>query len=432
MLFVLAVCGLIAGLEASRIFTQRAEALQDGKTDLANLAMSLTQHADQTFRGVDAVLAGLVAQLETTDRQDGDGVKRVTRWFHEEIQRLPQLLAYSVTDQHGIIFISSWVDKPNVDISDRDFFRVHVDNDDRAIFIGRPVFGRILNRWVIPISRRYNKPDGSFGGIVSAHVELSYFQKFYDQIQIGTTGSVLLISGEDKLLVRRPFVEANIGRDMSQSKIVKALKHASADTIELKAMIDGIVRINSYRRSEVYPLVVAVAESTDEILGPWRRRALHEIAETSIILVTIILAGLLIRQMTRRLAANAVKLAQANQRFDAAINNMAQGLCLYDGDRRIVISNRRYAEIYHLEPDQVTPGTSLRQVFQHRRLRGTNFALPEDENIGDQPSRRVQELANGRIVSIVRQPMSGGGWLSTHEDITERRQNEQQIAYLAE
>jgi diguanylate cyclase (GGDEF)-like protein len=432
LLFLVAVCGLIIALEASRILTQRDEALEDGKTDLANLAMSLTQHADQTFRGADAVLAGLVARLETYDRQDGDGVKRMTRWFRDEIERLPQLLAYSVTDERGIIFISSWIEKPNVDISDRDFFRIHVDNDDRAMFIGPPVFGRILGRWVIPISRRYNKADGSFGGIVSAFVELAFFQKFYDQMQIGTSGSILLLSSDEKLLVRRPFVEENIGRDMSQSNIAKALKHAPVDTVELTATMDGIVRINSYRRSEVYPLVVAVAQSTEEILAPWRRRTFHEISETAIILFTIILAGHLVRQMTRRLATNAVELAQANRRFDAAINNMAQGLCLYDADRKIVISNRKYAEIYDLDPDQVRPGTSLREVFQLRRLRGTNFARPEVEDIGNQQGQRVQELANGRIVSIVRQPMSEGGWLSTHEDITERRRNEKQIAYLAE
>ena len=432
LLFVLVVCGLISGLEATRIWTQRSEALEDGKTDLANLTMSLTQHADQTFRGVDAVLAGLVAQMETTDRQDSDGVKRMTRWFRDEIERLPQLLAYSVTDQRGIIFISSWVDTPNVDISDRDFFRIHVNNDDRAIFIGPPVFGRILNRWVIPISRRYNKADGSFGGIVSAHVELAFFQKFYDQMEIGKSGSILLLSADERLLVRRPFLEENVGRDMSRSNLAKALKNAPADTVELKATMDGIVRINSYRRSEVYPLVVAVAESTDELLASWRRRTLHEVSETAIILVTIVLAGLLVRKMTRRLATNAVELEHANQRFDAAINNMSQGLCLYDADQRIVISNRKYAEIYHLDPDQVRPGTSLDQVFQHRRPRGTNFALPEDQDIGAREGERVHELANGRIVSVVQQLMPEGGWLSTHEDITERRQNEQQIIYLAE
>jgi diguanylate cyclase (GGDEF)-like protein len=127
-------------------------------------------------------------------------------------------------------------------------------------------------------------------------------------------------------------------------------------------------------------------------------------------------------------------LEQMNGRFDAAINNMSQGVCLYDAGQKIVVSNRRYAEIYHLSPAQIKPGTSLREVLEYRRQQGTHFNnLSPDDYVGlnIRQSSEIRELTDGRIVSISRHQMSDGGWLTTHEDITDRARSEQKIAHLA-
>jgi len=134
------------------------------------------------------------------------------------------------------------------------------------------------------------------------------------------------------------------------------------------------------------------------------------------------------------IAEKAEELARMNVRFDAALNNMSQGLCMFDADQRIVVANARYADIYHLAPDQIRPGTSLRQILEYRREKGTNFATPVDDYLSTNVKRpsETQELADGRIVEIHRSPMPNGGWLTTHEDITDRALNEKRIAYLAQ
>jgi len=136
----------------------------------------------------------------------------------------------------------------------------------------------------------------------------------------------------------------------------------------------------------------------------------------------------------RELEANAAELRQMNLRFDAAINSMSHGVCLYDADQNIVVSNRRYAEIYKLSPEQVAPGTNLMQVLECRRRMGSNFAVAPEQyvRVNVKQSGETQELADGRTVSIVRRLMPDGGWLTTHEDITERATSERKIAYLAE
>ncbi len=140
------------------------------------------------------------------------------------------------------------------------------------------------------------------------------------------------------------------------------------------------------------------------------------------------------KRSERLLADKAAELAAINVRFDAALNNMSQGLCMFDAEQKVVVSNARYGEIYHLSLDQIKPGTFLRQILEYRREKGTNFAVDPDAYVkmNVKKASEVQELADGRVVAIARHGMPNGGWLTTHEEITERARDEKRIAFLAQ
>jgi signal transduction histidine kinase len=112
--------------------------------------------------------------------------------------------------------------------------------------------------------------------------------------------------------------------------------------------------------------------------------------------------------------------------FDILLDNMSQGVCLFDADQRVVFSNRRYTEIYGLNPDSVKPGTSLKEILETRAATGL-YACEDGQQLvrdggatfGEQISQ-VMRLSDGRSISLVRQPMPDGSLISTHEDITER------------
>ena len=117
-----------------------------------------------------------------------------------------------------------------------------------------------------------------------------------------------------------------------------------------------------------------------------------------------------------------------NLRLDAALENMSQGLCLYDAEQRVVIANQRFAGIYGLTADQVKPGTTLRQIVEARIANGFYAGPSPEEYINERlavfhkGSSTIQRLSDGRDIAICRQPMQGGGWVTTHEDVTEREQ----------
>jgi diguanylate cyclase (GGDEF)-like protein/PAS domain S-box-containing protein len=552
--FVLIVCAAIVVLETSRVLEQRSEALARGQRDTANLVKSLMQQAELTFRSADNLVTGLVERLENGDLDKPGGRERLIAWFQRGMGRNLQVQGFAVADQRGLLIVSSLPEWQGIDVSDREYFRYQRDINTRGLYLGAPIRGR-SGQWAIPVSRRVNNADGGFGGVAVALIEPAYFQRSYDELDIGAEGAILLASQSGKLLARRPFEEANVGRDLTQSGLFQELKTAKSNAIEIKSSTDGIVRLNSYQQSELYPLVLAVAKSTDEILAPWRARALRETIETGIFVLVIALLGLFVRKMASRLAdvnrlfeialsnmpnglvmfdlekrivisnqrfrgmyglnddevrpgtplrallethlrngetselnvdeyidvainlptqthalqdgrtvfirrnkipeigwiatheditqqkrdqdqlvANAAALERINARFDAAINSMSQGFCLFDAQQRVVVSNRRYAEIYGLSPEQIRPGTSLSAILELRRQRGTELKIDPEVYLAQhtEKSAEVQELADGRIVSIARHRMPDGGWLTTHEDITDRARNQQKIAYLAE
>jgi diguanylate cyclase (GGDEF)-like protein len=126
------------------------------------------------------------------------------------------------------------------------------------------------------------------------------------------------------------------------------------------------------------------------------------------------------------LSAQQEQVRTQNLQLDAAINNMSQGLAMVDADLRLIVCNRRYSEMYGLTPEQVRPGTSAREIFQ-ARLDNNQYSVADAESFvngwleyrGEFDSR-VQELADGRLISVTRSKMPDGGLVVTHEDITER------------
>ena len=127
-----------------------------------------------------------------------------------------------------------------------------------------------------------------------------------------------------------------------------------------------------------------------------------------------------------------------NKLFETALNNMSQGLCMFDADANLVVCNDRYIEMYGLSRDVVTPGVNLRAILQHRKERG-NFAGDPEIYVkdlhaivakGDVQTQLVQS-GDGRTVSILNRSMPNGGWVATHEDITERTRAEERIRHMA-
>ena len=128
-----------------------------------------------------------------------------------------------------------------------------------------------------------------------------------------------------------------------------------------------------------------------------------------------------------------------NLQFDTAINNMSQGLCFFDAAHRLIVCNERYVDMYDLPRDRIGPGTPLTEIVDLRFEVGSFPAMSREEYlhwrtkvaISAEPTDSIVELRNGHTFKIRHRPMPDGGWVATHEDITEQRRSEVKIEYMA-
>ncbi|MEW6436145.1 MAG: EAL domain-containing protein [Pseudomonadota bacterium] len=133
------------------------------------------------------------------------------------------------------------------------------------------------------------------------------------------------------------------------------------------------------------------------------------------------------------------KLTATNLLLDAALDNMSQGLCLYDSEHRLKVINRRFCEIFRLSPTQLRPGIVFRDVLTLSVAAGNHVDVSAEELYAQEfplinqkiAATRFMELSNGRVILIARQPTADGGWVATYEDVTERRRAEERIVFMA-
>ena len=142
------------------------------------------------------------------------------------------------------------------------------------------------------------------------------------------------------------------------------------------------------------------------------------------------IAALLMLIMAASLAL--IGTVRRNLHVSAALDNMTQGLCMFDGAARLVLCNDPYLEMYGLTRQQAYPGCPLRELLEFRKANGTFFQDIDEYVAG--AAQRVSEgkvfnnivEVRGRLFKISNRPIPGGGWVSTHEDITERRRVDQE------
>jgi diguanylate cyclase (GGDEF)-like protein len=140
-----------------------------------------------------------------------------------------------------------------------------------------------------------------------------------------------------------------------------------------------------------------------------------------------------------RLKKQESSLRETNMLLDAALENMTQGLCLYNGKQQLEFFNRRYLEIFQLPADQIRPGITFKQVLEISVAAGNHpgksveqlLAERVDPLSGPSTGTHLHEFSDGRVVSCLYTPTADGRVVGTYEDVTERRQAEAKIMHMA-
>jgi diguanylate cyclase (GGDEF)-like protein/PAS domain S-box-containing protein len=408
--FVVLVCVAILALNGWREWASREAALGAAETNVTNLAESLTQHAQDTFELAEMLVIGLVNQLEAGGTGPGAmaRLESAIKLRQGSMGRIHGLFVYDETGRW--LATSEDVDPARFNNSDRDYFKQHRDSPDRGTLIGLPVKSRAGGQWVITVSRRFDRPDGTFGGVVLASIDASYFARFYEQFEVGPNGAISLLSTSGTVLARSVDNETAVNRNLADTPVFKELHSAPGATFYYTSPFDGLHRLSYYKQSARYPVGVLAAEAVEDVLAEWRSEAILRIAGVLALTALIAVLG---SYLVRELAARQ-RLATALAASEADFRRLAEGSS--DMVMRVGFDETiRY----------VSPSCARVVGWTAEQLAGT----PALASVNAEDAARVQEtveavkrgeLDEARILYRTRHRTKGEIWLETAMHATRR------------
>ncbi|WFU39021.1 EAL domain-containing protein [Bradyrhizobium sp. CB82] len=415
----------------------RRSAIESGRDSLESTVRLLARHFDREFADFSALQKSIIAELESRDIDSPDTFRSemATLAMHEVLRAKASgwsdVAGANVFDSNGVLINSSkYWPVADIKISDRGYFN-RLKNDPASQQEVEVVPGRFGSGQAIVFARRISGPRGEFLGVVSRAITPDLLEEFFASTGLSGESSIAMHHQNGQLLARVPHVEAMIGQNFHRGSAEQmAVFDRPFVTTQLASPVDGKDRLVASQMLTDEPLVVVATRTLDATLVTWRTQTKFFVAVAVVsILLLVLTLYLIFRQMTRRLSIE-------KQRLDTAMNTMTQGLLMFDQDERLIVCNRRYIEMYGLSADVVKPGAYFRDVIKHRHDTGS-FSGDVDSYcdgilaaVGRLQSS-VVETRDGRLIEVRNQPSASGGWLATHEDVTERVRADERIAHMA-
>lgn len=254
------------------------QARQDAGRDLSvaaeNLVSAVSHDVDQNLEMLDLTLKSIAQGWSDTDVQAlSPGLRQRVLFDHLASARATDSLV--VVDEKGIVQAASDLTRFRLQtVEDRDYFRVHRASGDIGLFVSKPVVNHATGTWSVALSRRINKQDGTFGGAAVAIVSMTYLDELYGALDLGRDGKITLFRTEGTVLFRKPFVAADIDRNVRATDGFNRLSNARAGSFEGASPIDGVNRLVSFHRIGKLPLIQAVELSADKAYAEWWRKTL--------------------------------------------------------------------------------------------------------------------------------------------------------------
>ncbi|MBR1302255.1 EAL domain-containing protein [Bradyrhizobium sp. AUGA SZCCT0042] len=423
----------------------RERALRNSERELENTVLLLARHFDQQLEDLEVVQKDLISFIRSSLITTTEHFRRrmsseeIHLMLKSKIEAVSYVGGVNVFDVEGRLINSSvaWP-APPVNVADRAYFKTFKSGPESPTVVIEPVYSRVTGVWTTVIARKVTGPNGEFLGAIGRGIEPANFEKFFASVALGSDAAIAMHHRDGTLLARYPHVAEMIGKNFKSGPASQRLVFERANTTSrLTSPLDGEHRVISSRALSKFPIVIVAATTTAAALADWRAQIsiLIAVAGLSVLAIAVLLF-LVVRKLLQQHRASRQRLTLEKQRLDTAVNNMTQGLLLFDSSQRLVICNQRYLDMYGLSAEIVKPGCSFRDVIAHRKQTGSftgdvdRYVVRVLRDVG-QRNAMIITTPDGRSVQVVNEPLADGGWVATHEDVTEQRQAEERITHLA-
>jgi diguanylate cyclase (GGDEF)-like protein len=418
----------------------RERALNSRERELENTVLLLARHFDQQLRDFGTIQEDLVAYVQSAGIETGEQFRRrmsspdTHAMLRAKIGGLSYVGGVNLFDSDGVLINSSsaWP-VPAISVADRAYFRTFKTGPRSPSLLVEPVYSRITGAWTTVLARKLTGPNGEFLGAIGRGIEAASFEQFFASVALGEGAAISMYHTDGTLLARYPHVDAMIGSNFKAGVVhQEVLAKSDYGTTRLISPFDGQDRLASARKLNHFPVSIVATTTVDAALVDWREQTWFLVAVAGFSVLAI--AALLFLVVRKLLQQHQFE----KQRLDTAIDNMTQGLLMFDSSQRLVVANQRYIEMFGVSTDVVKPGCTIRELLMHRKEIGS-FIGDVDKYCSDLFYKLAQgkifetilDTADGGSIQVLYRPLPRGGWVTTLEDISERRRVEQRIMHLA-
>ncbi len=302
-LFGALVVLLVVGGVAQQLSSEKAAIIEEARKHTSNLARAFEEHIRRTVKEVDQSLLVLKRGYES----DPQGFK-LWEWPGKDLLLQDLSVQIAMADKDGVLVGTTEGPAPvTASVKNEDYFLYHLSRADNALFIGKPVKGGGAGHWSIPMSRRLNGPDGSFAGVLIVSLDPYYLARFYETVDLGAGGTVMLVGRDGIVRARVSFERAPNASSVTPKLTIgeTVMLQLDPDTarrsFHVESGLDNVERVVSYSVLRDYPLVVGVGLSDSDLFAEYDANRWRQIgAAAAVSIVVALFTALLARQMARR------------------------------------------------------------------------------------------------------------------------------------
>ena len=463
---------LIAGLwlfVLQQINNDYDRSIDEASRETMNMAIAFEEHVRKIFSEADKDLIALKESYERGSLSDPAFIATALNAANDFTRSL-----VAVYNEQGTVIASFIQEALGAKRPDREYFLVHRDNKNQKLYIGKPITGIIDGMNIIPLTRRINKSDGSFGGIVYIGLKSDYFLNFYQKMNLGENQLITLAGLDGIVRARQSGDNLETGQDLTNSTLWRNIQNSPNGTYIANITVDKISRVLSYRVMPDYPLAFVIGKSTKVALANFEKRKKNYIFAASLLSFCVMFLCILlvsriekqrtvnlelerrVGERTQELQARERELSEINQRLietnaavqqerdrlSSLINSMSDEVWFADTEKRLILVNPMTPQEFY---SAVSAATNIEELFASMGvLRPDGSLRPMEESptlraLQGEVIRNQQEIGQSSAIGEYRyrevnaNPVKGPdgkiiGAVAVARDITERKAMEDELA----
>ena len=441
------LCIVVAMPTAWMLWDQHAATIAAEHVNLQNLSQAVADQTDRIFasleRAEDRLLDHMIMGDDPAeDRGRNGGTKQLHVLMRDIITGMAEAYALVVANENGdVVSFSNSFPAPSANLRDRAYFRKALAHPELKSFISETIVSRLTTKPTFFVVRRLNGPNSAFAGVLLGAVRVEFLEQVFSANKLPEGGSVSLLRSDGSMLARYPAVAVDAEQVAAAGPVRAPCNARRAECLTSTSLLPG------------HPLKVVVSVPLKAVMVTWRAEAQWICSLVVLGCVAAMAIGFL---ATRRfhdrqhLAAAAsafalrderrrAELANASHyaRFGVALDNMSQGLMMFDRAKTLLLSNAAVRKIFGLPCGVLKPGMRFEQVIQAvadagGMSRDVPAVIEHYEMLFRQnsPVNFLLKPSGRRHLTASFVPFDDG-WLVTFEDISEAREADERIMHMA-